>query len=313
MRKQIIFPILVAFLYASGFARRVETIEDARVLQRQPSYHGGPTSVLMGSLERARRNAVEDASLEGWPIGCTSATSMLLDLVERGRDDQDEQQFRQVTIRQLADSDAFYFVSGMTIDADGAPNAYSPENTGLDELANAGEPARWNGIITGRNGDPLIQQQRDPFPGYYISCTSLADKTKMFEDPTRYVDASKIPYVALPQDVADWGGARLGDFAAVMNLRNGNLTFAIYADIGRVGEGSVALADALGIRSNARYGGESEGILYLWFPGSGNSQPRTVAEIQKEGKKLLLRNWGGREESSSCAQDGGRAAVEGRF
>jgi hypothetical protein len=53
----------------------------------------------------------------------------------------------------------------MAIDADGAPNAYSPEDTGRDELANAGAPPHWNGIITDRVGSPLIQLKRDPFPG----------------------------------------------------------------------------------------------------------------------------------------------------
>jgi hypothetical protein len=35
---------------------------------------------------------------------------------------------------QLRDSQTFLFVSGMTIDADGVPNAYHPDDTGLDEL-----------------------------------------------------------------------------------------------------------------------------------------------------------------------------------
>jgi glycosyl hydrolase group 75 (putative chitosanase) len=313
MRKMVVFSILFTLLYASGFARRVDTFADTPILPLQSSYHAGRSSVLTGSLERAKKDAADHAALEERAMGCTSTTSMLLDLVERDRDDQDEQLFHEVSVRQLADSRAFYFVSGMTIDADGAPNAYGPDNNGLDELANAGEPARWNGIITDANGDPLVQQQSDPFPGYYISCTSLADTTRKFEDPTRYVDASKIPYVALPQDVAEWGGARLGDFAVVMNLRNGKSAFAIYADIGTVGEGSVALADALGIRSNARHGGESGGILYLWFPGSGNSQPRTVAEIQNEGEKLLIDHWSASEKWFSCAPDHRPAAGEAKF
>jgi Fungal chitosanase of glycosyl hydrolase group 75 len=313
MRKQIVHSILSAFLCASGFAQRVEGFGEAPFSHLQSSHSAGWRSILIGNFEDIRKNAAEPGMLEGRPNSCANTRSMLLDIVERDRHDHNEQRFHQVTVRQLPDGRAFYFVTGMTIDADGAPNAYNPDDTGLDELANAGEPARWNGIITDRNGDPLIQQQSDPFPGYYISCTSLSDRTRKFEDPTRYVDASKIPYLALPQDVADWGGARLGDFAVVMNLRNGKSTFAIYADVGTVGEGSVALADALGIRSDARYGGESEGILYLWFPGSGNLQPRTIAEIQEEGEKLLLHYWGGREKSFSCAENGGPAIGGAEF
>jgi hypothetical protein len=226
-----------------------------------------------------------------------SARWTLLDEVAWHRDEE----HHKVPLWQFADSQAFFFVSGMTIDADGAPNAYHPDDTGLDELANAGAPGRWNGIITDRDGNPLVQQEGDPFPGYYISCTSLSDETRKFTDPTRYVDASKIPYVVLPEDVADRGGARLGDFAVVKNLRNGKSSFAIYADIGTLGEGSIALADALGIWSDARHGGASDGILYLLFPGSGNLRPRTFGEIQSEGEKLLS-DWGGTKKLSSWAE-----------
>lgn len=158
----------------------------------------------------------------------------------------------------------------------------------------------------------MIQQESDPFPGYYISCTSLSDETKKFTDPTGYVDASKIPYVVLPEDVADRGGARLGDFAVVKNLRNGKSSFAIYADIGTLGEGSVALADALGIWSDARHGGASDGILYLLFPGSGNLRPRTIGEIQSEGEKLLS-DWGGTKKLSFCAESDDPAIGSGEF
>jgi hypothetical protein len=236
---------------------------------------------------------------------------MLLDVSAWERDGK---RSREVPVWQLRDRQAFFFISGMTIDADGSPNAYHPngsangaaedaaDGAGLDELANAGKPGDWNGIITDRDGDPLIQQERDPYPGYYISCTSLADKTKSFTDPTRYVDASKIPYVVLPQEVADRGGARLGDFAIVVNLGNGKSSFAIYADIGTLGEGSVALANVLGIQSDARHGGESDGILYLVFPGSGNRRPRTIGEIQSAGEKLLMDQWDEMTKVSSCVE-----------
>jgi hypothetical protein len=35
---------------------------------------------------------------------------------------------------------AFFYQSKMSIDADGAPNAYHPDNIGLDDLKNAGYP-----------------------------------------------------------------------------------------------------------------------------------------------------------------------------
>jgi hypothetical protein len=214
---------------------------------------------------------------------CAIMGSTLLDIVSEERVGRSI----QVPIWQLSGNQALFFVSGMTIDADGAPNAYHPNDTGLDELANAGTPERWDGIVTDREGTPLIQEERDPFPGYYISCTSLEDDTKAFTDPSRYVDASTIPYVVLPGEVAKRAGMQLGDFAAITNLRNGKLSFAIYADMGTLGEGSIALADALEINSDARRGGAPAGILYVLFPGAGNFQPRSNNEIQREGQRLL--------------------------
>jgi hypothetical protein len=278
-------------------------------------FEGASTNASTG----VSRNQAAPRALERRANTCASASSMLLDVSAWDRDGQD---FREVPVWQLPDRQVFLFISGMTIDADGAPNAYHPNNSannaannaaddaadgaahdaGLDELANAGKPGHWNGIITDREGEPLIQQERDPFPGYYISCTTLSDKTKRFADPTRYVDASKIPYVVLPQDVADRGGAQLGDFAVVVNLRNGMSSFAIFADIGTLGEGSVALANALGIQSDARDGGESDGILYLLFPGSGNRRPRTIGEIQSAGERLLMDHWDEMTKLSSCVE-----------
>jgi hypothetical protein len=122
------------------------------------------------------------------------------------------------------------------------------------------------------------------------------------------VDASTIAYVVLPKDVADRGGARLGDFAIVTNQRNGRYSFAIYADIGILGEGSVALAEALGIRSDARRGGEHRGILYLLFPDSSNLQPRMIGDIRSESEKLLLYHSGRMKKLCSCI-DSGRSTV----
>ena len=251
------------------------------------------TSGFMHDGAFATRTGSEE---QGQPTGCSSRP-VLLDVIASQKDGQQ----MVVPLSRFPDSEAFFFVAGMTIDADGAPNAYHPEDTGLDELANAGVPGRWDGIITDREGNPFIQEESDPSPGYYVSCTSLADETKKFTDPTRYVDASAIPYIALPEKVADRGGALLGDFALVSNLRNGRSAFAIYADIGTIGEGSIALAEALGIRSNARNGGASDGILYVIFPGSGNLHPRTLDEINTEGEDALS-ELGGMKAVSACVE-----------
>ena len=210
---------------------------------------------------------------------------------------------RDIPIEQLPGTQAFFYESGMTIDADGAPNAYHPDNTGLDDLANAGTPGRWEGLAKDADGEPYIQGPNDPFPGYYVSATALADRSKPANDPTRYVDASRIPFVVLPGGMARQLGARPGDFAVVFNQRNGRFSYAIFGDIGpydRIGEGSMALAENLGIRSDARNGGARRGIVYLVFPGSGNGRPRTSEEINAEGQKLV-QDWESSILPDACA------------
>jgi hypothetical protein len=209
---------------------------------------------------------------------------------------------REIPIEHLPGTTAFYYEAGMTIDADGAPNAYHPDNTGLDDLTNAGGPGNWEGLAKNRYGDPFVQGPDDPFPGYYVSATALVDHTREVRDPRRYVDASKIPYVVLPGGMARELGARPGDFALVVNQRNGKYSYAIYGDVGpadRIGEGSVALAENLGIRSNARNGGARGGILYIVFPGSGEGRPRAIDEINAVGEKLF-QGWGGVDQLAAC-------------
>jgi hypothetical protein len=220
---------------------------------------------------------------------------------------------RDIPIGRLQGTSAFFYDAGMTIDADGAPNAYHPENVGLDDLANAGTPGRWEGLAKDSYGEPYIQGPDDPFPGFYVSETALADRSKPANDPTRYVDASRIPFVVLPGGMARQLGARPGDFAVVFNQRNGKSSYAIFGDVGpfdRIGEGSMALAENLGIRSDARNGGARRGVLYLIFPGSGNGRPRALDEISAEGQRLLL-EWETSIASSECAIQRGAEEMEG--
>ncbi len=205
-----------------------------------------------------------------------------------------------VSVMKEPGSGVFFYESGMMIDADGAPNAYHPHGQGLCYLANAGKPGNWWGIATDAGGEPFIQGPDDPFPGYYVSTTSLQDETLDVDDPRRYVDATAIPYVVLPGRMD--AGANLGDFGLAYNARNGKLEYAIYADVGprkKIGEGSVALARALNVPFSSKRGGVDDGIVYVIFPGSGNGLPRTVAEIRAEGERLF-EEWGGMEKLLAC-------------
>lgn len=97
--------------------------------------------------------------------------------------------------------------------------------------------------------------------------------------------------------------AKLGDFATVLNRRNGKVAEAIVADESapelKMGEGSIALAVALGIDSNPRSGGIEHGVAYVIFPGSGSGKPRAFDEIVSTSRRYF-QTWGGLQTLNSC-------------
>ncbi len=201
---------------------------------------------------------------------------------------------------------AFVYESGLAVDADGAYRAYHPtDRLGLDTIKDAGRPGNWWALATDTgetNGRPVIQQKGDPAPGYYVSMTSLYDDTIPNErDPHRFVDAAKIPYMVLPPEGLKH--ARLGDFATVVNLKNGRISAAIVADESApslpMGEGSIALADALGVDSNPRSGGADRGVAFVVYPSSGNGKPRALDDVIANGQHLF-QTWGGLDKLHAC-------------
>ena len=210
-----------------------------------------------------------------------------------------------VPVWEISGSGALLFVSGMAINADGAPNTYHPEDKGIDSLANAGRPGNWRSLVThnGRtNGVPIVQGPSDPFPGFFISTTALFDPTKPITEPGRYVDSRRVPYFVLPTGFS--GGASLGDLGVVINLRKDLQSSAIYADIGpcnKIGEGSIRLADNLGIDSDPKWGGVSDGVAYLVFPDSGNDKSNPSEDIESQAMEQF-EHWGGIERLRGCLQ-----------
>jgi hypothetical protein len=201
---------------------------------------------------------------------------------------------------------AFVYQSGFAVDADGAYRAYHPNNRlGLDSIDHAGYPGNWWALATDTgnpNGRPVIQGSNDPAPGFYVSMTSLYDSSVADEhNPRRFVDAATIPYVVLPPK--GFVHAKLGDFAAVLNLKNGKIAGAIVADESAprlpMGEGSMALAQMLGIDSNPRTGGIESGVAWIIFPHSGNGEPRSSGDIAKLSLERF-NQWGGLQKLHSC-------------
>jgi len=205
------------------------------------------------------------------------------------------------------DNAVLYRLPLMTIDLDGAPNAYHPPvpghphgtgpGLGLEDLRNAsrnlddGPNADWVGLATDAQGKPFIQET-GPFAGFYVSETSLEDSRFSSADPRRYVDATKIPYVVLNSILRKKAGLDVGDLAVVvMEAQEPKIAFGIVADIGPakgLGECSKALADSLDISS----GVEGSDLVYIFFATPKNRKVRTAEEIQSQGEALFSA-WGG--------------------
>lgn len=196
---------------------------------------------------------------------------------------------------------ALVWEAGLAIDCDGAPRAYHPDGkSGLDYLGNAGKPGNWWGLVCDTKGNPIVQGPTDPAPGFYVSSSSLVDKSLPLGDPRRYVDASTVPYLSTPKALrTDETGVHLADLAMVAYWPTARLQAAILADSGppgKLGEGSPALAQALGIPSSPRDGGASRHVAVVVFPGSRTEPawPRDVAEFQARAEALFAA-WGGVE------------------
>ena len=205
------------------------------------------------------------------------------------------------------DNSAFFYHSGLMIDADSAYHAYHPDGrSGLDYLGNAGRPGNWWALVTDNgqpNGRPLIQTASDPAPGFYISTTSLEDPNCDRKDPRRYVNAEAVNFIVLPGRLGL--GAKLGDFAVVLRPSTGAYDYAVYADVGpasKIGEASIALAAALGVPSSPKTGGVGHGIAYIVFPGSAQNWPLSQPEIDQYGAQLFSK-WGGLEKAKACFPD----------
>jgi len=221
--------------------------------------------------------------------------------------------YDQTKLRKFPGSDAYFYVTDrMAIDADGAPNAYHPDNSGLDDNRNAGFPnGEWKSILAVDPHDatkPFVQTS-GPFAGFFVSKTTLQDGTRAEIDPARYVDATTVPYVVFPGAFhALTGTGTMGDVAMVRNLGNDQVTAAIVADVGptnaALGEVSIRLAESLGRGTvNPRTGrGMPKGpVLYVVFPKSRATPrwPLTLEQITERATSALTAV-GGWERVLAC-------------
>jgi hypothetical protein len=191
-----------------------------------------------------------------------------------------------------------FWTCPLHVDADGHPQAYHPSGSppGLDFLANAGKPGNWWGIACDSQGTPYTQTPDHPAPGFYVSTTALTDHTIQNNNPARYVDSGKVPFIVLPSKPKFDPRQQLGDLAMVFNPSAGKQSWAIYADIGpanQIGEGSMALNEAMDLSSNPKSGGtDKEIIAMVFWPGSKVGWPRSNEELSAKAQELFTA-WGG--------------------
>lgn len=178
------------------------------------------------------------------------------------------------------------------IDGDGAPNCYGPPGSpALDHLANAGSDGDWYGILVDAHGKPVQQGSNDPYPGMYISPTSLQDHGYGVLDPRRYVDSVTTSYISIPSNEIHDHTIKLGDVGLAYNTATSQWSAAVVADVGpknKFGEGSIALAQAIGIENTSpKNGGADGGIIWIVFKNSAIGWPLSPAEVDEKVSVLL--------------------------
>jgi hypothetical protein len=215
----------------------------------------------------------------------------------------------QVPVWQLAGTTAYFFVSKLAIDVDGAPRAYHP----LDKRRpdNHTKALDWLTSLSpsDRHGIQGQEDDKGPEPGFIISGTSLENTAYPTNDTRHWVDAEAIPYIVLTGNFPSAVGrpnVKLGDCAMVIDLSSGKMSGAIYADSGHaVGEGSLKLAKNLDLDPTASRlppkvtGFDRVNFLHITFPGAHISPPWPVDEIQRVATESFNR-WGGMQQVRIC-------------
>ncbi|MGH8080718.1 MAG: hypothetical protein ACREP7_09090 [Lysobacter sp.] len=206
-----------------------------------------------------------------------------------------------------------YLSPRVAITADGAPDAYHPENIGSGHLRHTQWPdGDWQHALVADPRHPRrpLQQTAGRHAGYFVSITALNDPSRSRTDPGAYVDAGRIPYLVLPEPFhALDGSGDLGDFVIAYHPGTRRSSYGVIGDIGgdrALGEISTRMAsDLSGLRAEPRSGrGVPPGpTLCLVFPQSRLTPawPMPPAAIRARCEQLL-KNLGGQERLAQLAE-----------
>jgi hypothetical protein len=242
---------------------------------------------------------------EGW-VGVDQSGQIDEDIIEMKIDFEPADTFRGTRIYRQASNLAYaYETTFKAVDADGAPNAYHPDDIGLDFLANAGYPHTnwWKSVLVSDPANPsrAYRQPTGEFEGYFVAMTSLRSPEGKKTESATYVDSRRFPYVVLPTGFGAHftHAAQPGDVGFATHLTSGATTTFIVGDAGggsdaKLGEGSIALFVFLGGQEpNPRNGAgvPSGKIQYIVFPNSrrpgSGIWPRTNQDIHDQAMELL--------------------------
>lgn len=221
--------------------------------------------------------------------------------------------YRDTKIWTIPNARTYFYATGrMAVDADGAPNAYHPDDRGIDALANAGFPTRgWKSVLVIDPADPRkpFVQTEGEFAGFFIAKTTLQDTRLPVTDVRRYVDSRQVPYIVFPGGFFQTPGTgNFGDLGMALNLETGKESPFIIADAGPrdadLGEVSIRLAEHLGGSNvNPRNGsGMPRGrFAYVVFPGSRSNPPWRVSDTDLDTRaRALLSDIGGWARVRDC-------------
>lgn len=267
---------------------------NARVVVR-PQWHIACLHDTVEFQAALHTNYPEDTVSSRFPVKTAALKS--IDTLETG------------TVWVLKDlpGDAFFTIGKIATDWDGDPQAYGdrhkhPGISPHDHLGNAGHAGNWWGVMTSNgksSGQPLEQSgvgPAQPYEHYMISTTKLSDHRYTEKDVRHWTDATRIPFVALPNSRRSMVkiGLKTGCYCVMVNLQSMRFCYGVYADSkaarGRMGEISKRAVDLLGNQDGS--------ILLVVFPTSGQGQgvipdEATInTKAREELKQFSLRDRG---------------------
>jgi hypothetical protein len=140
--------------------------------------------------------------------------------------------------------------------------------------------------VTDSSGEPYVQGDGDeekwPWPGYYISTTAFLVPGYGKYDCRRYLDSEKVLFAVVPGNVRMAIKPKfLGCRCVVTDRYNNKKIECVCGDVGpsnHLGEGSIALSQAFGISGNPKTGGSS--IRNRWHYQIWAGTPAEGYELQ---------------------------------